>query len=105
MKNWLQKISDFFVDLITDALNALFKLLIDFGLWILDGFLEAVAFLLGLIPAPCCIPVNGLENLINQLPPYALYVISRADISGAFNIIACGVAFYLLRKLFTLGQW
>jgi hypothetical protein len=105
MQGWLDKISNFFVDLFKDLLEGLVNLIRDICLWVLDGILTAIYHLLSLIPAPCCVPVDGLQNLVDNLPPFALYVVSRSDISAAFDILACGVAFYLLRKLFTLGQW
>ena len=102
---WLDKISNFFVDLVKDALDALFTLLMDFMLWCLEAVLEAIKVLLYLIPEPCCVSVNWIGNALANLPPYALYVISMLPIEQAFVLIACGVSFYMLRKLVTLGQW
>lgn len=105
MQNWLQKITNFFVELVTKALAAILQLIFDVLFWLLDGILSAISALLHLIPAPCCVDTGALTNILSGMPNFAAYVIHHLDISGAFQIIACGVTFYLLRKLFTLGQW
>ncbi|MGY1488699.1 hypothetical protein ACW4YW_04725 [Methylobacillus pratensis] len=105
MDNWLQKISKFFKDLFGEAFTALFDLLKDILLWLFDNVLTGVGDLLELIPDPCCVPVNWVGDLIGRLPPFAIYVVSQIDFKSALAIIACGVAFRLARKLFTLFQW
>lgn len=104
MGEWLTKISNFFKNLAIDFLQGLVDLFRDIALWIFDGVLSAISSLLTLIPAPD-FDDSTLQSLINGFPPFASYVMGRLDISGAFAIISAGVVFFLLRKIFTLGQW
>jgi len=43
--------------------------------------------------------------LLSGLPPFALYIVNKACLDDALLIIGGGVAFNLIRKVCTLGQW
>lgn len=105
MQDWLDKISRFFKDLFSSALNAILELLKDIILWFVEGFLNGIAYVLDLIPAPTFLPNNWLGELIGQLPSFALYVVSNINFGTALLIIGAGFTFRMLRKVVTLFQW
>jgi len=105
MDQWLKKISDFFIDLAKEALLAIFHLIKDLAFWILEGILNAIATLLELLPVPDFLTGTDLGQILSPLPSFALYLIGHIHLDQALAVIGTGVAFNLLRKLFTLGQW
>jgi hypothetical protein len=106
MDDWLTSISQFFVDLLKSVFTSLVDFIHDAFFWVFDGVLSAIAALVASIPTPSFLSQsNGIGGLLSGLPPFCLYVISHIGLPPAFAIIASGVAFRLLRKLFTLGQW
>ncbi|MBL8506679.1 MAG: hypothetical protein JNJ51_10010 [Methylobacillus glycogenes] len=105
MDGWLEKISNFFKDLVIGTLLAILEVLKDILLWFVEGFLDGVAYVLSLIPAPTFLPGNWLGELIGQLPSFALYVVSNINFGTALLIIGAGFGFRMLRKVFTLFQW
>lgn len=105
MDGWLEKISNFFKDLVIGTLLAILEVLKDILLWFVEGFLDGIAYVLGLIPAPTFLPGNWLGELIGQLPSFALYVVSNINFGTALLIIGAGFTFRMLRKVVTLFQW
>ncbi|MBD8709013.1 DUF2523 domain-containing protein [Pseudomonas sp. CFBP 13711] len=94
---------------IFEWLGGLFKdfmaFILDFPLKVLQGFLDGVLYLLGMIPAPEFLTQYGLQSLFNQLPEAVLYFVGLFGIPQALGILGLGVGFRLTRKLLTLGQW
>ena len=105
MDQWLKKISDFFIDLAKEALLAVLDVIKDVFFWCLEGVLHAVASLLEALPVPDFLANTNFGQILSPLPSFALYVVSQLHLDQAMAIIGAGVAFNLLRKLFTLGQW
>lgn len=106
MEGWLAAITTWFLDLVKKGFLAFVDLVKDAVVWALDGVLGAVGDLIASIPAPAFL-ASGLNvgSLVSGLPPFALYVSGQTRIGEAMAIIAAAVAFRLMRKLFTLGQW
>lgn len=106
MDQWLKLITDWIVGLVKAILGFIADLVRDVLVWVLDALLGALGDLIASIPAPAFLSNgSGLGGLLGGLPPFALYVIQNARLTEALAIISAGVAFNLLRKLFTLGQW
>lgn len=105
MDNWFTKITYGFFKLIHDSFIALYDLFIDFFLSIIDLILSAIAGVLNSIPVPDFLTNVSISSLINQLPPFALYIANHMHIGAAFAVLLSGVIFRLTRKFFTLGQW
>lgn len=105
MDKWLEKIGDFFSDLFKEAFEGLIDLLKDFMFWIVEGVLNAIASVLELLPVPDFIQNTDLGQILSPLPSFALFVIGNIHLDQCLALIGGGVAFNLLRKLFTLGQW
>lgn len=106
MLNWLADITNWLLTLVTEIFKALVDFVHDGFIWALEGVLNAVSALVVSIPTPGFLS-SGLNmgGLLSGLPPYALYVVGQIRIGEAMALIGAGVAFYLVRKLFTLGQW
>jgi hypothetical protein len=105
MDNWLQKLTDWFQDLLKKIFDAVLDFFHDIFIWCVELVLGAISSLVSSIPVPDFLTNNSMGDLINQLPSFALYVASAMAIPQAFLIILSGVSFRLLRKLLTLGQW
>lgn len=78
---------------------------LDIPLKILQGFLDGVVYLVNSIPAPSFLTQYSLQTLFSHLPDSVLYFVSLFGIPQALGILGLGVAFRLLRKAMTLGQW
>lgn len=106
MDQWLKLITDWIIGLVKAVLGFVADIIRDAVVWVLDAILGALGSLLAAIPAPSFMASGGgLGDIFTGLPPFALYVMSNARLAEAFAIISAGVGFYLLRKIFTLGQW
>jgi hypothetical protein len=95
---------DALISWIKEGFQSLVDLLLELPLLVLDGFLQAIASVVSSIPTPDFL-ATGLDSLVGGLPESVLYLASQTSLAAAFAIIAGGVAFRLLRKLVTLGQW
>lgn len=106
MLDWLSSITAFFVNLVKDGFLALVDFVKDAVVFVLDAVLGALSAAIAAIPAPAFLS-QGLDagGLIAGLPAFALYVAGQTRIGEAMAIISAGVAFYLVRKIVTLGQW
>lgn len=106
MDQWLKLITDWIIGLVKAVLGFVADIIRDAVVWVLDAVLGALGTLIAALPAPSFMQSGGgLGALLNGLPPFSLYVIQQAKIGEALAIIGAGVGFYLLRKIFTLGQW
>ena len=105
MDQWLKKISDFFIDLAKEGLLAVLDVIKDVFFWGLELVLNGIASLLEALPVPDFIANTNFGQILAPLPPFALYIVNQLHLDQAMAIIGAGVAFNLLRKLFTLGQW
>lgn len=105
MEKWLEKITQWIVELVKSFLETLKEIVGDAVVWVLDLILGPIGDLIASIPAPSFFSTVSFSSLLSGLPPYALYVIGQARLPEAMAVIAAGVSFHLLRKLFTLGQW
>lgn len=106
MDQWLKLITDWIIGLVKAVFGFVGDIIRDAVVWVLDAILGALGTLLASIPAPAFMSSGGgLGSLLGGLPPFALYVIQQARLGEALAIISAGVGFYLLRKIFTLGQW
>mgnify|MGYP000552833685 CR=1 FL=1 len=105
MLDWLNKISNFFVQLVKDIFNAILDFLKDVVIFFIDFFLKPIFELVAAIPIPSALDGITLGNLISNFPPSVLYVASQMQLDVAFGMLSAAVLFRLTRKLFTLGQW
>lgn len=98
---WLGRFFQWFLGMFKDLLE-FFK---DLPVNILNGFLDGVIYVLGLIPVPEFMAGGGLQTLFNSLPGDVLYFVNFFGLHAGLGIIGAGVVFRLTRKGLTLGQW
>jgi hydrogenase-4 membrane subunit HyfE len=101
---WLDEITAWFKRQFEALWNALIQFFQDAFAWVLEGVLELFATAIEAIPVPSFLE-NGLGTLFANLDPSVLYFVGLFRIPEGLTILAAGVGFRLLRKLFTLGQW
>ena len=99
--NWIAKIFTWLKGMFLDLL----EFIIDFPLMVLHGILDGVIYVLSMIPVPDFMASGGLQSLFNALPSEVLYFVNFFGLHIGLGIIGGGVAFRLIRKRLTLGQW
>lgn len=100
----LSDFSNWLFGLVHDAVLAVLHMLQDAFLWLLNALLSGIAAILGAIPAPFS-EQYSLSNLFAGLDPSIAYFVGQFGIVECLALLGAGVAFRLLRKLVTLGQW
>ena len=106
MSDWLAKITAWFLELFTAVFTALVTFIHDAALWLFDLLLIAVAGIVAAIPVPTFLSVGiDLTSLFATFPPFALYLLHLLNIPQCIGVLTAGIAFRLVRKLVTLGQW
>lgn len=95
--NWLIK-----------AIKAIFtdvwEMISDLFVEIFDIIFLAITSLISAIPVPDFLS-DGLQGLFSGLPSSLLFFINATGFDNALLVLGSGVAFRLIRKLLTLGQW
>jgi hypothetical protein len=90
-------------DMIKSALSSLVDILQDIILWAFSCILEVFLYIANSIEVPEFF--NTLPSLVSQLPSSVSYILNGCGFPQALSIIGSGMAFYVLRKLVTLGHW
>lgn len=80
------------------------EFMLELPVLILKGILDAVAAIFESIPVPDFLN-QSLGDALAPTMPYIGNFMAQAGLSQAFTILAAGLAFRLLRKALTLGQW
>lgn len=91
-------------DLFASLVTALFQMLSDLAVAVLELFLNGVLAVVGALPVPTFL-TGGLQNFMNGIDPAVLYFLSQSGFTTAMGLVGAGFTFRMLRKLFTLGQW
>jgi len=81
-------------DFVTDLFVALVGALFDLFAWIIQH-----------IPVPEFLASASLSGLFANVDPSILYFVHFFNLPACLGLIGAGVAFRLLRKALTLGQW
>lgn len=105
MTSWLTDITKWLGDALKKLWDALVQLWQDAFLWVFEQVLSAWAMLVEALPVPDLLTTYSLGGLFAALPPEVLYFAGLFKVPEGLAMIGAGVAFNLLRKLFTLGQW
>ena len=98
--NVLTWLAEFF----TSIFNSLMALFNDIFIGIVEMLLQALVYLIGLIPMPG-FTNSSMNDLVSGLPQLTLYMMDKTGFDSGLAILASGLAFRLLRKLITAGQW
>lgn len=106
--DWLTEKIDNALKWFGDAIKAVFDAITtwlkDFFIWILDALLSGIASVFELIAVPDFL-AQGLAPLFSSLPAPLVYLMAQTGFFEALAIVGGGVAFNLIRKAVTLGQW
>lgn len=101
---WLDDITGWFRRQFEAIWDAILQLVGDAILLVVDTVLGLFAALVEAIPVPGFLQ-SGLGGMFAQIDPGVLYFVGVLKVPEGLALIAAGVTFRLLRKLFTLGQW
>lgn len=95
-------------DSLIDWLGALFQDFIEFvydlPVFLIENVVGLIVDLIVEIPVPEFLE-NGLSDYVSDFPDLVLWAMDITSVDDALLVVASGVSFRLLRKLFTLGQW
>lgn len=101
---WLKELTDWIARQLTALWDAFVEFIGDTLLALVELVLETFARLVEALPVPGFLEV-GLGQVFGNLSPAILYYVGVFRIGEGLLVLAGGVAFRLLRKLLTLGQW
>lgn len=104
MFDWIGSVLDWFLDVIAQIFIALWELLCDLGVLLLETILSLFLALLSFLTLPDFLAA-GLGSYLDVIDPSVMYFLDRSGITVAFSFLGTGVMFRLTRKLLTLGQW
>jgi len=101
----IAEFTQWLIDLVIRLFTAVWTFICDLAVNCAEVGLNAIAALVTAIPAPSFLSGYSIGTLINQMPDYVLFFVSRMRIGEGLAIIAAGFAFRMVRKAVTLGQW
>jgi hypothetical protein len=93
-----------FIEWIQTILAALLTWFKDVFLTIFELMMNGVVYVFALLTPPDFLTA-GMQSVATAIPNDVAYFLSQSGIGAGIAIYGTGVSFYLLRKLFTLGQW
>ncbi len=100
----LDNLGNWFLLVIKAVFAALADFIGDMFIAIVKALLGAILFLFQSLPAPSFLN-GGMSGVTGMLPDYLVYFLTVTGFGQAMAILGTGVAFRLLRKVVTLGQW
>lgn len=101
----MKDLLNWFKDQITRFASWLWDVITHAFVYACDVVMELFSSIVELIGVPSFLQNVSLCNYLEQVHPYALWLMGTFRISEGLALIAAGYAFRLLRKLLTLGQW
>lgn len=101
---WLTRFTEWLKELFQDMWFAFMQWFVDSVIYVVEVVGDLFASAIEAIPVPDFL-TSGLGTLFANLDPAVLYFVGLFRIPEGMAILGAGVAFRLLRKLFTLGQW
>lgn len=102
---WLDDITNWLRDLVSDVWDAFVTLVKDVLVWCVEIVLSVVAWVVELIPVPDFLSGVSIASMLGSAGPSVAWLVSTFRIGECIALIAAAYAFRLLRKLLTLGQW
>lgn len=79
--------------------------MMDFPIWLLSVFLDAIASIIEAINPPSFMSGGGLSAALGPTSQYIGSFLVQSGFAEAFALLGVGLAFRLTRKVLTLGQW
>ncbi|WP_247539178.1 DUF2523 domain-containing protein [Ralstonia pseudosolanacearum] len=84
---------------------ALWSIVEDLCIDVLDLLLNGLTTVLGALPAPSFLTGVSLQSMFGQLGGDVLFFLGAFNIGQGIALLGAGFAFRLLRKVVTLFQW
>lgn len=100
----LNQFTTWLAALVKSAFDALWTLVKDGFIYLVDGVLSALGTIIAAIPVPDWMQ-NGLQSLFSALDGGTMWLVTSAGLPQCLAIIGAGFGFRLLRKAATLFQW
>lgn len=75
-----------------------------FLIWV-EHTLDMVIFVFGLVPAPDFLSQHTLGSLLGQAGPTVGWLVMTFRIGEGLALISSAMAFYLVRRILTVGIW
>ena len=104
MMDWIASTFQSFVDWLKEVFDALMSFIKDVFLDVFELFMSGIVYIFSLIQPPDFL-TSGIGVLFNSIHPDILYFLSMSGLDNGLAVYGSAIAFRLLRKLFTLGQW
>ncbi|WP_052437142.1 DUF2523 family protein [Pseudomonas aeruginosa] len=98
---WFGRIFEWFLGMFKDFM----EFIADLPVLIFKGVMEGALYLINALPVPQFLVQYKLQTLFSGLPESVLWFVQFFGIPQGLAILGAGVAFRLLRKALTLGQW
>lgn len=106
MSDWLAKITAWLVALVQGIFTQLVTWIHDAALWVFDGVLSALAAAVNAISVPSFLSGGvNVGSYLSGMPAFTLYLLQQLNIGACLSVLGAGIAFRLVRKAVTLGQW
>lgn len=100
----LSEITEWLKALVIAVFKALWDFVADIFVYVFGLLVDGIVALLANIPVPDWL-AGGLNAIWVRLDPAVIFIVTACGVPTALSIIAGGLAFRLLRKIFTLAQW
>lgn len=100
----LQQLTDWIWAAITSVFTALWGLVGDAAIAVVDGIVTAFTTLIAAIPVPGWMS-GGLASSWTGMDSGVLYIVTACGVPAALGLIGAGYVFRFARKIVTLFQW
>ncbi len=101
----MTEFSNWLLQLVKDYFKAVWGFLLDVVIELASLIFQALVTIISAIPVPSFLSNNQLSTAFASIPPEVWFFASHFKFAECLGILAAAVAFRLLRKLATLGQW
>lgn len=102
---WLSDFTDWLIEQIEAVWDAVVEFCHDMLIFAVEAVVEFALALVNMIPVPDFIQGMSMGAMLSGLPPGVLWFMGVLRFSECMAILGAGVAFRLIRKAITLGQW
>ncbi|SPK73199.1 Minor coat protein [Cupriavidus taiwanensis] len=103
--NAISAFAAWLLSLVVKVFAAFWDLLNDLLIAGVDGFLQALAALIGAIPAPSFLQSVNLQQSFASIGSDVLYFLGVFNIGAGITLLGSAFGFRMLRKVVTLFQW
>lgn len=102
---WLTDLTEWFRQQLQTLWDAIEEFFGDLVVKVIEAVCDFFATVVEAIPVPDWVTTYSLDTLLGAAGPTIGWLVATFKIGEGLGVLALGIAFRLLRKLFTLGQW